>query len=165
MSEGSSPLARGLRGWTHIIVVNRGIIPARAGFTPSHQRQTMRSPDHPRSRGVYIQTAVQTVVAWGSSPLARGLRLSEEVQSVIEGIIPARAGFTVEKVPDLILIGDHPRSRGVYLNRSPTRLNLAGSSPLARGLHSRPTPSCQATRIIPARAGFTAARSAELRYW
>ena len=30
---GSSPLARGLRGFTHIMVINRGIIPARAGFT------------------------------------------------------------------------------------------------------------------------------------
>ena len=30
---GSSPLARGLRGWTHMMVINRGIIPARAGFT------------------------------------------------------------------------------------------------------------------------------------
>ena len=51
------------------------------------------------------------------------------------GIIPARAGFTVRLEPVFDVVGDHPRSRGVY-------------EAAARGteVHSR---------IIPARAGFT----------
>ena len=55
-SRGSSPLARGLRGW----VVGGGgrcrIIPARAGFTGRCPPGVIADPDHPRSRGVYRMT-------------------------------------------------------------------------------------------------------------
>ena len=76
----------------------------------------------------------------GSSPLARGLRL-----------LPAgRIGTGM----------DHPRSRGVYC---PSALSLGrgmGSSPLARGLLHHRAERPLRRRIIPARAGFTAAVSA-----
>ena len=90
--------------------------------------------DHPRSRGVYLMTAVQTVVAWGSSPLARGLRPPVWRASRTQRIIPARAGFTRRRYGRIPHGGDHPRSRGVY---DPALLKVApttGSSPLARGL-------------------------------
>ena len=35
--KGSSPLARGLRRLLNTVTVNRGIIPARAGFTGCHR--------------------------------------------------------------------------------------------------------------------------------
>ena len=50
---GSSPLARGLPAGPHPSAGRRGIIPARAGFTPSGRRGPIRPGDHPRSRGVY----------------------------------------------------------------------------------------------------------------
>ena len=50
---GSSPLARGLRDWGASELTARGIIPARAGFTPAVARSTFSAEDHPRSRGVY----------------------------------------------------------------------------------------------------------------
>ena len=50
---------------------------------------------------------------------------------------------------------DHPRSRGVYLRRAEVFSILIGSSPLARGLRFRPVLLRRASRIIPARAGFT----------
>ena len=50
---GSSPLARGLPKGGSYEVAERGIIPARAGFTPSPPPQGPRPRDHPRSRGVY----------------------------------------------------------------------------------------------------------------
>ena len=53
--EGSSPLARGLRGGA--------------------QRPATHPGDHPRSRGVYPRKAHRSAPTAGSSPLARGLHL------------------------------------------------------------------------------------------
>ena len=50
---GSSPLARGLLPHPRPAVRSRGIIPARAGFTPCARRCRGPGADHPRSRGVY----------------------------------------------------------------------------------------------------------------
>ena len=70
----------------------------------------------------------------GSSPLARGLRLNLRSLPILPGIIPARAGFTVQPDEQQLSDGiiparagftarsflgaaisrDHPRSRGVY---------------------------------------------------
>ena len=73
---GSSPLARGLRGRADGGGVGLGIIPARAGFTPSVRVQACPSSDHPRSRGVYYLKLSYDIGKFGSSPLARGLRTS-----------------------------------------------------------------------------------------
>ena len=91
----------------------------------------------------------------GSSPLARGLRVGDDIGVGAVGIIPARAGFTPDPARGSGGVGDHPRSRGVYrttTRRSPTG---SGSSPLARGLlvHAGAAPAEEG--IIPARAGFT----------
>ena len=51
--EGSSPLARGLLLGAAQFQVQRGIIPARAGFTLSVHVPEGGGQDHPRSRGVY----------------------------------------------------------------------------------------------------------------
>ena len=51
---------------------------------------------------------------------------------------------------------DHPRSRGVYWETFKTQARNTGSSPLARGLRMGRSRPRRATRIIPARAGFTA---------
>ena len=53
---------------------------------------------------------------------------------------------------------DHPRSRGVYPAGVPDRPRRYGSSPLARGLRDTARPTHRHRRIIPARAGFTAAQ-------
>ena len=55
---GSSPHARGLPGHQKPEVSDMGIIPARAGFTPSPSRACTRSSDHPRTRGVYVVVCV-----------------------------------------------------------------------------------------------------------
>ena len=91
----------------------------------------------------------------GSSPLARGLRSATSCYTHCARIIPARAGFTRDEGPEVGLVGDHPRSRGVYnspVYRWPT---YQGSSPLARGLPSLECCYGLLLRIIPARAGFT----------
>ena len=133
---GSSPLARGLQVLRARRTQRGGIIPARAGFTPSCPRRGSRRRDHPRSRGVY-PVAAALVLAGGR-------------------IIPARAGFTELNIRGNAIDGDHPRSRGVYSARNWRPSRAWGSSPLARGLPQVPRPVGGRIRIIPACAGFTA---------
>ena len=91
---GSSPLARGLRRVVGHEAHHRRIIPARAGFTRPARTGTHTSSDHPRSRGVYAESAFCRACSAGSSPLARGLRAQTLWNGIQTGIIPARAGFT-----------------------------------------------------------------------
>ena len=138
--SGSSPLARGL--------------PAR----PALPRR--RPPDHPRSRGVYA-LADEAEYQWGgSSPLARGLRHGHDQILRPEGIIPARAGFTVRMSLSVMMGPDHPRSRGVYMVPAGRSHYWRGSSPLARGLPRVAVPAGGLVGIIPARAGFTSPTTA-----
>ena len=115
------------------------------------------------------------MVLTGSSPLARGLHLGLGRPSNGHGIIPARAGFTMDGVIELRRGGiiparagfteeggdvqagvpDHPRSRGVYNTSRRPPSSWIGSSPLARGLLHIDTGGKLTGGIIPARAGFT----------
>ena len=91
----------------------------------------------------------------GSSPLARGLHGGRAYNSLLGGIIPARAGFTSSAASPVNSTRDHPRSRGVYRSQPTTGPQPLGSSPLARGLPHRPHGTHPHEGIIPARAGFT----------
>ena len=160
LQPGSSPLARGLPRLRKRRDLHTGIIPARAGFTSHIERQSECVTDHPRSRGVYLGGYMGREVVGGSSPLARGLLLACGPHAVGSRIIPARAGFTPRGTPARRSSPDHPRSRGVYVVGRCTRRGLSGSSPLARGLLTNHLLLILKHRIIPARAGFTAVRSA-----
>ena len=156
---GSSPLARGLR---HRVVhreLDPGIIPARAGFTLSRPALRARRRDHPRSRGVYRSLRSLRRRRQGSSPLARGLPGADDRLVGGQRIIPARAGFTTNSPGRRTPTRDHPRSRGVYAVLVRTRPERHGSSPLARGLRNTRPGKRKRGGIIPARAGFTGARS------
>ena len=131
------------------------IIPARAGFTTCHSPSRSLSRDHPRSRGVYLWSRSSRPPPSGSSPLARGLRPVICDAGSRPRIIPARAGFTSGSMPIIHAAKDHPRSRGVYPSQRRGRENLAGSSPLARGLPVLRVIGQDQVGIIPARAGFT----------
>ena len=117
--------------------------------------------DHPRSRGVYVLLAQVKKHYAGSSPLARGLLVVRGPLFARHRIIPARAGFTACAWFQVVMIADHPRSRGVYLSRRRMRRMLRGSSPLARGLPHCTAPYTCSRGIIPARAGFTGGAPAE----
>ena len=116
--SGSSPLARGLPRSMSPAPAHPGIIPARAGFTGRDGDRCVRARDHPRSRGVYGLRGWPRSRKEGSSPLARGLRVSPARGRRRRRIIPARAGFTHGAVPDGPGGADHPRSRGVYPART-----------------------------------------------
>ena len=113
-NTGSSPLARGLPLQHRQVRHRPGIIPARAGFTSPPASPRAWSTDHPRSRGVYGRRCTLPDRRGGSSPLARGLLVSIGERIAARGIIPARAGFTVQDLSGLRRPADHPRSRGVY---------------------------------------------------
>ena len=152
---GSSPLARGLR---FVVCGGRercGIIPARAGFTCLGVHRFPRSWDHPRSRGVYRLRGENWAQLPGSSPLARGLPGSVHREYPESGIIPARAGFTINRGSMPLGSPDHPRSRGVYSCETTPQILTCGSSPLARGLLIVTDFVDSEQWIIPARAGFT----------
>ena len=172
-----SPLARGLRLDPNSPVTGFRIIPARAGFTsrcrwrpwwPSDQPRsrgvyathevlgsTTAYPDQPRSRGVYRMSVQPVMFGAGSAPLARGLPPVPGHAGERSGIIPARAGFTLQDAALLAVRLDHPRSRGVYSSGCLASQRRAGSSPLARGLPDRGPHRRPEAGIIPARAGFT----------
>ena len=153
--RGSSPLARGLLHSRAATKRGRRIIPARAGFTPSTHASSTCSSDHPRSRGVYVDSRAAGRSDMGSSPLARGLLFCVWLFRCRDGIIPARAGFTGVCAGRGVVCWDHPRSRGVYWGYWVLFFCVWGSSPLARGLHRRHGAIRRLMRIIPARAGFT----------
>ena len=152
---GSSPLARGLPRTSTSTNAGRRIIPARAGFTRTGSARHAPPRDHPRSRGVYFSSCATSGTWNGSSPLARGLQRLRSMEARGRRIIPARAGFTRPGRKYSWWRQDHPRSRGVYPVDAFTTMAEAGSSPLARGLHSQRLAALDRTRIIPARAGFT----------
>ena len=158
---GSSPLARGLPARYQASAWAWGIIPARAGFTPTTVPTTSASWDHPRSRGVYPTVTARVESIPGSSPLARGLPGDEELLEVPDRIIPARAGFTAAEMRRIAPESDHPRSRGVYVMVGSGDSAGAGSSPLARGLPASRARIVDRGRIIPARAGFTTRHSTQ----
>ena len=137
------------------VFADRGIIPARAGFTREDPLQRRGQRDHPRSRGVYASRRRTATRSSGSSPLARGLLYCGDLAHARRGIIPARAGFTSRKFLKPLRWRDHPRSRGVYSTIQTARAWQMGSSPLARGLHGQRVRVLGFARIIPARAGFT----------
>ena len=99
----------------------------------------------------------------GSSPLARGSRADHHPGTRPGGIIPARAGFTGAPGGPGGVHADHPRSRGVHPVTESGNLNVAGSSPLARGSRTLGGGHEALRRIIPARAGFTHREPASAR--
>ena len=102
------------------------------GIVGGWRRDSLRPPDHPRSRGVYYALTPRN-----------------------QRIIPARAGFTRRPRSGSAPSPDHPRSRGVYTKPILLRVSGTGSSPLARGLQEWVAARRAGGRIIPARAGFT----------
>ena len=153
---GSSPHTRGLRGGPGLGCHRQGIIPAHAGFTTGPRACAPRTPDHPRTRGVYLATVCTPVMIPGSSPHTRGLPIGELIGLASTGIIPAHAGFTGRGSGRNHDVSDHPRTRGVYGRGGAFPWPGGGSSPHTRGLRQKPQKINPKPRIIPAHAGFTA---------
>ncbi len=132
--QGSSPLARGGHRQPVDQLDRRGLIPARAGRTPSVRSPAGCSRAHPRSRGEDGRFCELNDPALGSSPLARGGPPA----------VPRRWGSPGSS-----------RSRGEDGNASYHSIGRAGSSPLARGGPGARSSRRTSHGLIPARAGRT----------
>ena len=99
----------------------------------------------------------------GSSPLARGTRITRLPSRKGNRFIPARAGNTLAAARSSGRSTVHPRSRGEHLAQSRSTPGGDGSSPLARGTREMPLPSWAAARFIPARAGNTSSAGVAAR--
>ena len=93
-TRGSSPRVRGKRHERSRQRDAVGLIPARAGKTPSWSCSTKRSRAHPRACGENSAQGDARRVRWGSSPRVRGKLARDLVHGRAHGLIPARAGKT-----------------------------------------------------------------------
>ena len=157
--DGSSPLARGTRPCCRLVLGGVRLIPARAGNTPKAPRPRPAAPAHPRSRGEHACHVFGGEADTGSSPLARGTQISWDSRRRANRLIPARAGNTVSVVRLRRERTAHPRSRGEHTIEEDVEYHESGSSPLARGTHQALVIPAGWSRLIPARAGNTAAKS------
>ena len=159
LRPGSSPLARGTLLRTPRLPLLKGLIPARAGNTQRNDGGGSYVRAHPRSRGEHMDLLGILLVAWGSSPLARGTRALAPTPTDAKGLIPARAGNTVLRSSSPHRVGAHPRSRGEHTRIVTLHALATGSSPLARGTPRLPWTRRWRCGLIPARAGNTGAWS------
>ncbi len=96
---GSSPRARGARRAPGAASPCRGLIPARAGSTQVPQREPLGDGAHPRTRGEHPALLDTPAAVRGSSPHARGALLVGGDSDRPVGLIPARAGSTLQRNP------------------------------------------------------------------
>ena len=94
-NDGSSPRMRGTLHHGQIRIAGTGIIPAHAGNTIGCLKTFRWTRDHPRACGEHSSWMFSCVVFAGSSPRMRGTRDNQRYRDVVEGIIPAHAGNTV----------------------------------------------------------------------
>ena len=153
--RGSSPLARGTPSLFFPARPFFGLIPARAGNTPSYRVNRLSPWAHPRSRGEHEVEVTCTSELAGSSPLARGTHQLQPIHHAPNGLIPARAGNTGALSADQTGNGAHPRSRGEHFAAQIDSNAQEGSSPLARGTRNNTMKKMTVDGLIPARAGNT----------
>ena len=162
-TDGSSPRGRGKHG-NRLQHPNRGgLIPARAGKTRSVASMSTVRPAHPRAGGENIQTAVQAVADFGSSPRGRGKPSGRAESTPTSRLIPARAGKTSKEPPTFWKPRAHPRAGGENVLRTQDRRTDHGSSPRGRGKHRCHARGDRRERLIPARAGKTTPLICRLR--
>ena len=111
-ASGSSPLVRGQPIREVRVSPRDRIIPARAGPTSDPSARPRRSPDHPRSCGANVGRDHASKRGVGSSPLVRGQHDFLNGRTIVQRIIPARAGPTGKSAPRQAGASDHPRSCG-----------------------------------------------------
>ena len=130
---GSSPLTRGKPVTNSKAQLTRGLIPAHAGKTHTHDVMQTTHTAHPRSRGENEYGFAVADKDSGSSPLTRGKLGVVGVRGPVVGLIPAHAGKTRGSVISRASTPAHPRSRGENAVFGLAFGLFPGSSPLTRG--------------------------------
>ena len=132
-TKGSSPHARGKRFSGCLIRCSLGLIPACAGKTIGSLSLAKLEGAHPRMRGENMTTITVLISVLGSSPHARGKRVSHAAVSSTTRLIPACAGKTHSPIHATTHPQAHPRMRGENVEATPSQYRKDGSSPHARG--------------------------------
>ena len=158
LMKGSSPLTRGKPERRGRWQCRDGLIPAHAGKTSVTVTATVTAWAHPRSRGENSGTASRPRSTTGSSPLTRGKLWDGIKTSINNGLIPAHAGKTPDRLGGHQDGRAHPRSRGENANFLGGVVSSPGSSPLTRGKHRVRDHARARQGLIPAHAGKTRGR-------
>ena len=95
IAEGSSPRGRGKPYGLDSQLALSGLIPARAGKTPSTASLSTSRPAHPRAGGENRMSLIAWSRATGSSPRGRGKLVPWPAYHSAARLIPARAGKTL----------------------------------------------------------------------
>ena len=130
---GSSPRVRGKPIEQQFLRARVGLIPARAGKTPSTTSPKKARPAHPRACGENIKTTAPPAIEAGSSPRVRGKHPRRPRTGRGRGLIPARAGKTTRRPRGRGCPWAHPHACGENLSRSSLTFVSWGSSPRVRG--------------------------------
>ena len=154
-TQGSSPRGRGKRGPDHRIICQRGLIPARAGKTRDHGTRHDQRAAHPRAGGENLAEQGWDVPALGSSPRGRGKLSGAGLGCPGPGLIPARAGKTLDCVDPRLTSSAHPRAGGENPHQGYVEVYAQGSSPRGRGKRTSVLGTSLLSGLIPARAGKT----------
>ena len=160
---GSSPPARGKCTLSGAACAPGRFIPARAGKTGGARCRSCARWAHPRSRGENVDGERETVEEWGSSPLTRGKLRAQDRAAHHLGLIPARAGKTLQGCACFGVRRAHPRAGGENIAAAERARHDVGSSPRGRGKLCVRLPRRQGRGLIPARAGKTS--SLPTRHW
>ena len=152
---GSSPRVRGKRSRTSSNVDMVGLIPARAGKTPTEYADARASSAHPRACGENNPGAATTPPLPGSSPRVRGKLKGSSPLSRGIGLIPARAGKTRRGFGRRPGRRAHPRACGENPRVCGENISGVGSSPRVRGKRPLGPQGQGVDGLIPARAGKT----------
>ena len=152
---GSSPRVRGTPSSVTGLTSLSRIIPACAGNTRKVHDRGRNHRDHPHVCGEHRSLIRIVQERLGSSPRVRGTRLSNPLDVVVVGIIPACAGNTLRTRRRCVSSWDHPRvcgEHGWWANESCV---VQGSSPRVRGTRTSSRIYGRVRGIIPACAGNT----------
>ena len=136
-----------------------GLIPARAGKTRHGGRRGRRRGAHPRACGENSGSHVRGSLTGGSSPRVRGKPQRATLRIHRTGLIPARAGKTRPRRGARRPGRAHPRACGENEWVDVLGFEKSGSSPRVRGKLVHDRHDRAGARLIPARAGKTAAVS------
>ena len=154
---GSSPRVRGKLPNPNRRRHLHGLIPARAGKTSSRASSPPSVWAHPRACGENRAPSGARCRCRGSSPRVRGKRRPLRPGDVVARLIPARAGKTPISCPLIEAQRAHPRACGENATPANRSVDANGSSPRVRGKLGAHRHSPRRGRLIPARAGKTAA--------
>ena len=159
---GSSPRLRGTQGGPALSDARARIIPALAGNTHRQVRCSHGMGDHPRACGEHHTLPLKYGPFVGSSPRLRGTPTARQHSDCTDGIIPALAGNTTTVCPTCWPARDHPRACGEHFKFDVDADMRWGSSPRLRGTLPHGLAYLANLGIIPALAGNTWPRPANL---